>query len=51
MQNDKKKMHDLAKSMHLKYSNGQIEKLERFMNSIFYPPKNNRNDLEKEQFS
>lgn len=47
----RKKMHDLAKSMHLKYSNGQIEDLERFMNSIFYPPKNGRNDLEKEQFS
>lgn len=45
------KMHDLAKKMHLKYGNGQIEKLEKFMNSIFYPSEKGRNNLEEQQFA
>ena len=46
-----KKMKNLAKSLHSKYDgNSKIADLEKFMNSIFYPGEEGRNETEAQQF-
>ena len=46
-----KKMKNLAKSLHSKYDgNSKIADLEKFMNSIFYPGEEGRNETEEQQF-
>ena len=46
-----KRLREQAWSLHKQYTSSEIEELERFMNSIFYPQKGaGRSDIEQKQF-
>lgn len=40
----------LAWNLHKKHDNAKLQDLENFMNSIFYPSKDGRNEIEQKQF-